>query len=145
MNQHHPGTSPGANAYYQPDPPPSAYHQQPHIHPSPSSYHPPTAFSPQPHQQQHPGMHYAPPPPPPAQVFLGFHHRHNASVPMYGPPGAKFDWIGNVFVELPDGTKDWIGPYRNGFGYEMKNPRQRAEEDCCWTRFGMFHDDLYWK
>ena len=50
-----------------------------------------------------------------------------------------------MFIELPDGTKDWIGPYHNAFGHKIKNPRQRAEEDCCWTNFRMFHDDLYWK
>ncbi|CAF9914554.1 hypothetical protein IMSHALPRED_001941 [Imshaugia aleurites] len=125
--------SPNTSGYFSPTPPPAAHH----------SHTPPT------YPQQlpsHPTMHYAPPLAPP-QVFLGFLNKGYASVPMYGPPGAKFDWIGNMWVELPDGTKDWIGPWRNGWGYEMKNPRQRAEEDCYFTVLGCTecHPDLYWR
>ncbi len=136
-------TSQHANSYFSPTPPPAAhYSHPPPAYPQQPPFHP-NALPPA-HQ---PAMQYAPPaaPGPPPQVFLGFLHKGNTTVPMYGPPGAKFNWIGNVWVELPDGTKDWIGPWYNAFGYEMKNPRQRAEEDCCWTNFGLFHDDLYWR
>ena len=50
-----------------------------------------------------------------------------------------------MLVELPDGVKDWIRSYHNAFGYGMKNPRQRAKENSCWTNFRMFHNDSYWR
>ena len=43
-----------------------------------------------------------------------------------------------MLVELPDGVKDWIRSYHNAFGYGMKNPRQRAKENSCWTNFACF-------
>lgn len=141
--------NPASNGYFYPTPPAAAYQGHLPSPPPPGYPHQPPSQPPVfPNLSPHPAMHYAPhptPAAPPQQVFLGFLNKNHTSVPVYGPLGAKFDWIGNVWVELPDGTKDWIGPYHNAFGYPIKNPRQRAEEDCCWVKFGMFHDDLYWK
>lgn len=83
---------------------------------------------------QHPGMLYSSPPQP-QQVFLGFVTTGYTSKPVYGPPGATFDWLGNVYIERSDGTKEWVGPYRDYYG-NTKNPNQRAEEDCCYQIFG---------
>lgn len=83
---------------------------------------------------QHPGMLYSSPPQP-QQVFLGFVTTGYTSKPVYGPPGATFDWLGNVYIEHSDGTKEWVGAYRDYNG-NTKNPNQRAEEDCCYQIIG---------
>jgi len=79
---------------------------------------------------QHPGMLYSAPSQP-QQVFLGFVTTGHTSKPAYGPPGANFDWLGNVYIERSDGIKEWIGPYRGYYG-GTKNPNQMLEEDCCY-------------
>jgi len=84
---------------------------------------------------QHPGMLYSAPSQP-QQVFLGFITHGYTSKPVYGPPGAKLNWLGNVYIEHSDGSKEWIDPYYDYAGNIVKNPNQRAEEDCCYTVFG---------
>ncbi len=75
-------------------------------------------------------------PPQPQQVFLGFVNTDYTSRPVYGPPGASFDRQGNLYLQHGDGSKEWIGPYRDWTGAIVKDPNQRAEEDCCYTIFG---------
>lgn len=75
-------------------------------------------------------MQYSAPVPAP-QVFLGFVNTVYTSKPVYGPPGANFDCYGNVYIELGDGSREWIGPYRNAVGEIVPNPNLRAEDDCC--------------
>ena len=55
---------------------------------------------------------------------------------LYGLPGASFDRQGNLYLQHGDGSKEWIGPYRDWTGAIVKDPNQRAEEDCCYTIFG---------
>src|ERR1700712_3344360 len=55
------------------------------------------------------------PMPPANQVgLLGFvAHGKTAQKAVYGPPGASFDSIGNVYFGLGQGRKQWIGSYKD--------------------------------
>lgn len=78
----------------------------------------------------------------PQQVFLGFTHDVYKSKPVYGPSVADFDSLGNLYIRRSDGSKEWIGPHRDGAGKIVKNPNQMAEEDCCYTIFGYGYYDV---
>lgn len=129
----YPGAIVGQNnaGYSPPAPPPATYYgpssgrgqQQaiPYNHPIPA---------------QHPDMLYAVPPQP-QHVFLGSVSDWSRSKPVYGPPGADFDRLGNVYIPHSDGSKEWIGPYRDTWGNITKNPNQRVEEDCCYQICGI--------
>jgi len=120
---------PNTPGYVSPAPPPAAYYAPPGYGQQQGMlYNPPPPA-------QHPGMLYSAPQQP-QQVFLGFVTTAYTSKPVYGPPGANFDSMGNVYIEWSDGSKQWVGPYRNAAGQITQNPNQRMEEDCCYQMFG---------
>ena len=40
----------------------------------------------------------------------------NSSRPVYGPPGAQFDGLGNLYYDRGNHRKEWIAPYRDHKG-----------------------------
>jgi len=72
------------------------------------------------------------PMPPPSQIaLLGFvAHGRDAQKAVYGPPGASYDRLGNVYFDLGKGRKQWIGSYRDAQG-DAKNPPKYWLDSCC--------------
>lgn len=89
-------------------------------------------YGPPPPQQL--GMFY-PSPAPPQQILLGFIdcNSGNSQKAVCGPPGASYDWLGNLYFDRGNGVKEWIGPYRDWNG-KIRHPPgsyEALKEDCC--------------
>ena len=124
---------PNTSGYFSPAPPPAAYYGPPPPGSGPQQQQQQVMFHNHPPHPppQHPGMFDSTPSPHPPQVFLGFVNTLYTSRPIYVPPGAHFDELGNLCFEHADGSREWIGPYYDGAGRIVPNPNQRAEEGCC--------------
>jgi hypothetical protein len=73
-------------------------------------------------------------PMPPANqvVLLGFvAHGQNAQRAVYGPPGASYDSLGNVYFDLGKGRKQWIGSYKDASGNVKEPPKYWLDTCCC--------------
>jgi hypothetical protein len=65
-------------------------------------------------------------------VLLGFvAHGKDAQKAIYGPPGASHDSLGNVYFDLDNGRKQWIGSYRDGSGKLKQPPKYWLDACCC--------------
>jgi hypothetical protein len=47
---------------------------------------------------------------------------------VYGPMGAQFDFLGNVYWDFGGGRKEYIGAYGDQHGNVREQP---GEDDCC--------------
>jgi hypothetical protein len=96
-----------------------------------------------PHPQ--PGMIYGPTAPQQQPwILLGFQDTLRSQKAVYGPPGAQFDSVGNVFFVHEGGSKEYVLPYR-GYDGRLRDPPQ-PEDDCCgfWHWVG-YRTDYHWQ
>lgn len=93
-------------------------------------------LSPLTHQRK-PSYGYLPPhpdpattfgPPPAQQVLLGFVTDWDRRVAVYGPPGAQFDRLGNVYFSGRGGRKHYVGMVRGDDG-KMRTAEEIRQED----------------
>jgi len=77
-------------------------------------------------------------------ILLGFYTAGSQQKAVYGPPGAQFDWIGNVYIEHEGGSKEYVTPYR-GWDGKVRQPPQ-PEDECCgfWHWIG-YRTDYHWQ
>ena len=118
--------------------PPGAYYNSPPPPPSLRQYQQQAGmlYNQPPPPLQHPGMFYGPPPPPSQPVLLGFVKKLSTDRAVYGPPGASFDWLGNVYFDDGHGRKEYVGVYRDNMGRIREPPRQHGDDEieCCGVR-----------
>ncbi|KAF2744015.1 hypothetical protein M011DRAFT_202281 [Sporormia fimetaria CBS 119925] len=91
----------------------------------PMSYAP--QYAPQQHQQSQAGQQQ--------HVLLGYVNSNegNLSRAVYGPPGAQFDTLGNVYFQRDQYTKEYVGPYKDYKGRITQPPKQRRPLiGSCW-------------
>lgn len=109
------------NPQAQPHPQQPMTYAQPQSHPQPGQA---------PHGQQQPHQQ-----PQQENILLGFLTSISGNqTAVYGPPGSKFDMQGNVYFDLGNGRKEYIGVYRDNLG-RIAKPRQPLIGSCWGPRW----------